>query len=382
MRHKFFITTTIAGSLNFFKGNLNFLNTKFEVCAISSNAEKLNEVGKREGIRTHHIPMKRNISLFTDFICLIKFIIFFQKEKPSIVHGNTPKASMLSMVAAWITRVPIRIYMCHGLRFQGYTGFMRNLLISMERISCKCATEVICVSNGTRDTLIKEKICTANKSKVIHYGSASGIDLEYFNPDIVDPLLMRKELNIPTADFVFLFVGRIVKDKGINELVAAFKKLSIQKEDVHLVIVGAYEDINPISNDSKNEIINNKRIHTLGKKSDVRPYMIGANALVLPSYREGFGMVLIEANALGTPAIVSNISGCNEVIIDKVNGEYVNSKDVDSLYDKMKYWVDNRKIVETLASNARRTVVERYDRRTVWEAQYTEYNRLINSKQL
>lgn len=382
MKHKFFISTTIAGSLNFFKGNLNFLNNHFEVCAISSNVAKLQEIGSREGIRTHHIEMKRNISLITDVVCLLKFVVFFIKEKPTIVHGNTPKASMLSMLAAWITRVPIRIYMCHGLLFQGYSGFMKRLLMYMERLSCACATEVICVSNGVRNILIKEKICSESKTLVIHHGSAAGIDLEFFNSNKIDPMVMRKELKIPLNDFVFLFVGRIVKDKGVNELVKAFKQLSVKMDNVHLVIVGAEESMNSISDDSRNEINSNSRIYQVGKKKDVRPYMLGADILTLPSYREGFGMVLIEANALGTPAIVSNIPGCNEVIIDKFNGEYVNVKDVNNLYDKMKYMAMNRDVVKQLSANARQSVVERFDRIKIWNLQFNEYMRLINLKQL
>ena len=233
---KFFIATTIPTTLGFFKGNLRYLSEWFDVCAISSQAENLRAVGEREGVRTYCIPMERPIALIKDFICLFKFIFFFLKERPYIVHGNTPKASMLSMVSAWITRVPVRIYMCHGLRYQGTQGKMRKLLMLMEKLTCACATEVICVSNGVRDTFAKDGICPKSKSTVLGAGSATGLDIEHFNPDIVESNVMRTELGLSEDDFVFIFVGRIVGDKGINEMVAAFNRLSEEYHHAHLVL--------------------------------------------------------------------------------------------------------------------------------------------------
>ena len=181
-KKKFFITTTIPASLNFFKGNLSFLNKYYDVTAISSNRDFLLEVGKREGINIFYIPMVRPISLLMDIVCLFKFIFFFIKERPYIVHGNTPKASFLSMISSWLVRVPIRIYMCHGLRYQGENNkYKRQLLMWMEKISCLCATKVICVSNGVKQTLIEDNICSCKKAIVVHFGSASGIDIDFFD---------------------------------------------------------------------------------------------------------------------------------------------------------------------------------------------------------
>ena len=220
---KFFISTTIPLTLGFFKGNLKFLSEYFEVCAISSKPDELKVVGESEGVRTHCIPMERPISLVKDIVCLFQFILFFIKERPYVVHGNTPKAAMLSMVAAWLTCVPVRIYMCHGLRYQGTSGMMRRLLILMERLSCACATRVICVSKGVRETFAEDGICSLKKSVVLGHGSATGLDLDYFNPEYVEKNVMRTELGIPNEDFVFLFVGRIVADKGISIYMKFFR---------------------------------------------------------------------------------------------------------------------------------------------------------------
>ncbi len=377
---KFFITTTIPRSLNFFKGNLKYLNEWFEVCAISSQFEELKEIGNREGVRTYCIPMVRSISLIKDIICLFKFILLFVRERPYVVHGNTPKASMLSMIAAWITRVPVRIYMCHGLRYQGTQGVFRKLLKSMEKLTCACSTEVICVSNGVRNTFFEDGICNLNKSVVLGYGSATGLDLKYFDPNQIDEYLMRNELGIPKEDFIFIFVGRIVEDKGINELVAAFDRLSFENEHVHLVLVGNEElKLNPISLESRNTIEMNKRIYAIGRRNDIRPYLVGSDAFVFPSYREGFGMVLIEANAMGIPAISSNIIGCNEIIIKGENGDVVPSKNANILYEKMKEWVSNPLKLKSMGCQARLLVEQRYDRNVVWKNALNEYLRLVDS---
>lgn len=374
---KLFITTTIPASLNFFKGNLKYLSEWYDVCAISSNHEELSKIGKREGVRTHYIPMVRQISLLNDLACLYRFIVLFIKERPYIVHGNTPKASMLSMIAAWLTRVPVRIYMCHGLRYQGAEGKMRKLLMLMERLSCSCATKVICVSNGVRDTFAKDGICSLNKSVVLGYGSASGLDLDYFDPGKVENHLMRQELGISNDDFIYIFIGRIVSDKGINELVHAFDKLSKDNKNVHLVLVGKEEtNLNPITENSRTIIERNSRIYAIGRRSDVRPYLLDADAFVFPSHREGFGMVLIEANAMGTPAISSDIIGCNEIIVSGDNGILIPAKDESALYEKMKEWVDNPDLVSEMSQKCRSIIASKYDRNQVWKNYLEEYNRL------
>lgn len=378
---KFFITTTIPTTLNFFKGNLRYLSEWFEVCAISSNLEELQQIGEREGVRTHCIPMARPIALLRDAVCLFKFIFFFLKERPYVVHGNTPKASMLSMVAAWVTRVPVRIYMCHGLRYQGTQGKMRKLLMWMEKLTCACATEVICVSNGVRDTFAADGICGLKKSVVLGAGSATGLDVEYFNPDAVERNIMRTELGQTQDDFVFVFVGRIVTDKGINELVSAFDRLSEEYPQAHLVLIGNEElEQNPITSDSRSIIHSNKRIHAIGRRTDVRPYLKDADAFVFPSYREGFGMVLIEANSMGIPAISSDIIGCNEIIIEGENGVLIPSRNKEALYIKMREWLEHPEEVKRMSAICRNTIVKRFNRSDVWNLYLNEFLRLVENR--
>lgn len=377
MKPKLFITTTAARTLPFFKGQTKLWNEIFDVCAISSEKEKLIDFAQKEGIRYNYMSMHREISLVSDVCCLLRFIWLFIKERPHIVHGNTPKASMLSMVAAWLTRRPVRIYMCHGLRYQTTTGNLRRILMFMEKLSCSCATQVICVSEGVRKQLVKDGLCKEGKGKVVGYGTAGGIDVNYFTRNaIIGAPDKRAELGISKNAFVFSFVGRIVKDKGINELVAAFDKLS-QDHHVSLILVGPQEnDLDPIKKETEELMKANKHIYVVGRQSDVRYYLAASDAFVLPSYREGVGMALLEANAMDVPCIASDIIGCNDVVTEGVNGELVQPRNVEALYQKMKDWVEHREQVAELAKECRNHVLSHYDHEYVKRAYYHELKSL------
>lgn len=381
MKKKFYIATTIPASLKFFKGQLSNWKVYFEICAISSDKERLQEVGEKEGVRTYYIPMKRRVSLFWDVWCLLKFIFLFVRERPYIVHGNTPKASLLSMVAAWITRRPIRIYMCHGLRYQTTKGLGRKVLTTMEKISCSCATEVICVSHGVKKILEEDKLCPANKSVVLGHGTAGGVDLKYFDRKLIeDTPSIRTTMGLPPDAFIFLFAGRVVKDKGVNELVEAFNRLSKENNNIYLIMIGNMESqLDPLNEKIIEIINNNDKIIALANQNDVRPFYRDSDALVLPTYREGIGMVLIEAGAMGLPSITTDIPGCNEVIIPGVNGDLVPAQDSEMLYQKMKEWISMPEKLKAYGKEGIKMMTERYDKRIVCENTLKEYLRLTNT---
>lgn len=362
-RKKFFLVTTVARTLYFFSGQPRIWSNTFDVCAISSEKDGLQGFAETEGIRYKYIPMHREISIFSDIYCLIRLIWLFIIERPDVVHGNTPKASMLSMVAAWLTRRPVRIYMCHGLRYQTAHGFLRFILKSMERLSCSCATTVIGVSNGVIEQLVSDGLCRKGKAIIVGYGTAGGVDTNYFCQEVLkNHPSIREELGIPENAFIFCFTGRIVKDKGINELVKAFDSLSKNNKSVYLLLIGPREDnINPISKDARFVIETNSRIKSLGWKKDIRPYLAISNAFILPSHREGLGQVLLEANSMSIPCIASDIIGPRDVICPNINGELFEAGNVIALYNLMKEWVDNPDHVAAMSNKCRNFILERYD---------------------
>lgn len=377
MKPKLIRTSTVAMSLDLLlKGQLAFLNEYFNVIAVSGEDYHLLQVIEREKVTTVSISIKREISIVQDLISLVKLYKLFKKEKPLIVHSITPKAGLLSMVAAYFARVPVRIHTFTGLVFPSKTGIMKQLLITMDRILCKCATHIYPEGQGVKHDLIKFKI-TTKPLKVLANGNINGIDLEYFNPkNILETTLLklRTSLGIETNDFVFIFIGRIVADKGINELITAFSKLSKQKNNLKLLLVGPFEqEIDPISKETLLEIQNNLNIISTGYQEDIRNYLALAKVLVFPSYREGFPNVVLQAGAMGLPSIVSNINGCNEIIIDNYNGIIIPVKNEITIFDAMQLLLKDEMIYHSLQSNARKSIENRFNQEVVWKAIVEEY---------
>lgn len=368
--------TTIDTSLDsLLNGQLKFLNRYYEVIATSSDTGKLLQVSEREGIRTIAIPICREINPFRDFISLIKFIRLCRREHPYIVHANTPKASLLSMVAAWICRVPHRIYTVTGLRFETTKGGLRFILKSMERVTCYCATKVIPEGDGVKATLQSEHITRKPLKKILN-GNINGVDVEYF--DRTEEVVCKaKEIRDTSSDFTFIFIGRMVRDKGIQELISAFDRLSKERKNIRLLLVGRLEEkLDPIPKSTWQMINENHKIVFTGYQNDIRPYLAASDAIVLPSYREGFPNVILQAGAMGLPSIVTDISGCNEIIENGKNGLIVPPKDEDALYEAMKYLTDNSQFTNSIASASRNRIVTKFNRVDVWHALLGEYQSL------
>ena len=378
-RIKIIRTSTVATSLETFcKDMLRELNKTYEVVAASSDDDDLRLIHKREGVRVLPVNMNRHISPISDIKGLFKLYRIFRREKPQMVHSITPKAGLLSMIAAWLARVPIRVHTFTGLVFPTASGITKRILITTDRITCRCATNVYPEGNGVKNDLVKYKI-TNKPLKVLGYGNVRGIDLDYYckTKDVIETAsTIRKE-----ECFTFVFVGRIVRDKGINELLSAFDRLCEKRSNIRLLLVGRDEpELDPISDKSQDILRNNPHIEAVGEQTDVRPWMAASDALVFPSYREGFPNVVIEAGAMELPSIVTDINGSNEIIIEGKNGSIIPPKDEDALYNTMFAWLDNPEFVKSCAANARQMVAERYARQIVWSALFEEYKFLLNDK--
>jgi glycosyltransferase involved in cell wall biosynthesis len=372
-------TSTIALSLNILlKGQLYFLKKYYDVIAVSGENEDLRVVENREGVKTQDITMQRQIEPFKDSISLIKLYFYFKKEKPQIVHSITPKAGLLSMVAAYLARVPIRIHTFTGLIFPTRSGVMKRLLIVMDKILCSCATHIYPEGEGVKKDLINFNI-TKKSLKILANGNVNGIDTNYFNPTNFSEGQsndLRQQLNIYINDLVFIFVGRLVGDKGINELVAAFKKLQANnhKRNSKLLLVGPLEtDLDPLKRETLEEIENSSTIISVGYQPDIRPYLNIANVLVFPSYREGFPNVVMQAGAMGLPSIVTNINGCNEIIKEGENGWIIPVKSTDAIFNNMQNCLINQQQVLEMVSISREMITSRYEQKMVWEALLAEY---------
>jgi len=376
--------TTVAQSMGLFRGQLNYLSKYFDLTFVASNennSTELSDRGMQEGIDVHEIPMKRDISLFDDIMSLCRFIRYFGKVKPDAVHGNTPKGALLAMVAALLTGVKTRIYMCHGLRYQGCTSIKKKILVFMERMTCYCATHVLCVSDGVRNTLADDRICSSSKSQVIGFGSCNGININSFDPSaysVEKKDRLRSQYGIKEDEFLFIYMGRIVKDKGVNEMVEAFIRYRKDNSKVRLMILGVFEDkLNPVDRYTTEIVKGNKEgVVYCGRQSDVKPFLAVSQCLLLPSYREGFGLVLMEAGAMGLPVISSDIIGCNNVVT-KENGLLVPPRDVEGLYQAMKTMVADKKLYHYFSVSTRQSIIDRFEQKKLWKKFLDFYQTII-----
>ena len=338
------ITTVPISFKVLLKGQLRFMTSNgFDVKGVSSEGEELREVRENEGIVMEAINMSRKITPFQDLKSLWEMWNFLRKEKPQIVHTHTPKAGIIGMLAARLAGVPHRLHTVAGLPLMETTGIKRKILNFVEKLTYSSATRVYPNSKGLYDFILQNNFTQSNKLKIIANGSSNGINTTFFSPEQVsetEKAALREKLNIQPDDFVFVFVGRIVSDKGINELIKAFSELQAVENNelmgIKLLLVGGLEnDLDPLNPETLAEINQNKDIISVGFQQDVRPFFAISDALAFPSYREGFPNVVMQAGAMGLPSIVSDINGCNEIIIEGENGLIIPSKNVKKLKEKM-----------------------------------------------
>jgi len=376
--------TTIPLSLEkLLEGQLSFMAQNYDVISISSEPERLMEYGKNENIRTYSIPLTRRITPFNDLICICKLYFFLRREKPLIVHSHTPKAGLVGMVASYLARVPIRLHTVAGLPLIEASGFKRRILMLAEKLTYRLANNIYPNSNGLYEFIINSKLTKSSKLKVLGNGSSNGIDTTWFsrkNYSTDEIQNLRMEMNIPENDLVFLFVGRLVKDKGINELVESFQLLQNDHQNCTLLLVGPFEDhLDPLDERTRENILNHNKIITTGYQPDVRKYFALSDLLVFPSYREGFPNVVLQGGAMELPSIVTNINGCNEIIENEVNGIIIEKKNVTELYEAMKKLYENKDLRTKLSNNSRKMIMDRYEQSEFWNILLNEYRSAQNN---
>lgn len=370
-KKKIIRAVTVAQSLGFCREvMLKMRNQGYEMIAVTSPGEELERLRLDDGFKCIEVPMERRVSLFRDFRSLLKMILVFMREKPQVVHSMTPKAGMLCMVAAWLTRVPVRIHTFTGLVWPTTVGAKRKVLMATDWLTCACATHVIPEGQGVLNDL-KNGGITRKPMKVLGYGNVRGIDMERFNPG-------RFPVKKDNGIFSFVFVGRIVGDKGINELVEAFTKLHGKYAKTKLTLVGKYEEVDPISERTQQLIDTNCAIEVVGAKynDELIIEYSKADCFVMPSYREGFPNTVIEAGAMGLPSIVTDINGSREIIIEGENGFIVPIKDPKALHDAMERMLTDNVTREQMASKARNLIMSRFEKNFVQQCQIAFYKEI------
>ena len=379
-KEKIIRACTVPQSIGFVVGMIPDLTKEYEVGVLSSPGEEWAMLDKYgDAVKRLEVPMERHISPLRDLRSLWRLVRVFRRERPDMVHSMTPKAGLLCMLAAWITRVPVRVHMFTGLVFPTATGLKRRILMATDRLTCACATHVLPEGEGVKRDLLDNGI-TRKPIKVLGYGNCRGIDLDRFDPTLSEVQAEAAKLRKPEV-FTFIAIGRLVGDKGINELVAAFSRLNRELPATRLILVGPQEkELDPLSPATLSEIESNPAIEAVGNQADVRPWLIAADCHVLASYREGFPNVVIEAGAMGLPQIVTDINGANEIIINGRNGVIVPPKNADAIHASMSRMATDPAFRSVLAANARPLIASRYEQSYVRRCLKEYYKEILNDR--
>ncbi|QNA89670.1 glycosyltransferase family 4 protein [Massilia sp. Dwa41.01b] len=379
---KLLITTTVPETLHSILGlQPRFLSAYFDVSLATSAGDTVDAIRERECVPVAEVPMVRRIDPVADMKALLAMIAHIRKLRPDVIHSYTPKAGLITMLAAWVCRVPVRVHTFTGLLFPTAVGMQRLLYIALDKLICMCATRVVPEGEGVRRDLTGSRI-TGKRLEVIGHGNIAGVDTQFFSPEAGavtgQAHVLRRDLGIGDGAFVFCFIGRLNRDKGIAELVEAFGTLP---ESAHLLIVGAVDLSAPAETGALAAISTHRRIHRLGYQNDVRPALAAADVLVLPSYREGFPNVVLQAGAMGVPSIASDISGCNEVISPESNGWLVPPRSADALASCMKEAMGvEPQVLSQMGQRARSVVQERFERTAHWERMRSFYTDCVTEK--
>ena len=371
------ITTVPVSLLVLLKGQMKYMSEHgFEVTMISSHGEEVPKLLEQE--KCAHIPvmLTRKITPIQDLKSLIQLTRILKKIKPDIVHTHTPKAGLIGMWAAKLAGVPIRLHTIAGLPWVESSGIMRKVLIFVEKLTAFAAHEIF--PNSFVQKKFMESLNIANgKMKVLGKGSSNGINTEHFsiNDSILQAALhLKNQAKLSSNGWVWIFVGRIVKDKGIAELLDAFTELSQRFPEDQLWMVGAPEpDLDPLEEKHQSILNNHPQIKCWGFQQDIRPYLAAAKVLTFPSYREGFPNVPLQAGAMGCMLLLSDINGCNEIVENGVDGKLVPTKDRNQLLKAMMESRLNPEKTNEFSKNIQQKIIDNYNQKTLWQILLKEY---------
>ena len=358
---------------------LNYLSKKFDLQVICSNGDYLEEIQSVVSKPILNIEIKRSISPIKDILSVWNLYKILRKERFHIVHSNTPKGGLISAIASWLARTPVRCHTFTGQRWTTLKGFKRFLLKSTDRIVCRLNTNLYADSTSQIKFLEENKIPGTRKIMCLGKGGFAGIDLKRFNKTSLLELPKPSWLTDKPNVFRVGFVGRIVKEKGIEILLRAFERLKSKGFDIELILIGPFEpQLDPIDKKWENYINNNDSVIHTGYLSNPEQALVYCNVFCLPSLREGFPMVVLEAACLGIPSVISRIPGSIDTIIEEKTGFSFDLKDSDELVRHLERLYNDKELTKNLGVEAEKYVRDHFADTILQKEFEKEYLRLFS----
>lgn len=351
-----------------------------DVLLVTSPMEGIGTLRQLPGVRVEAVSIPRPIALGGDLRALWQLNRLFRRERPDVVHSTTPKAGLLCAIAAWTARVPVRLHTFTGQAWAGRTVVVRLIGRLADRLIIALDTATYADSASQCAFLEQQGVAPSGRVTVLGAGSLAGVDLQRMDRSRVAAAstLARTRLGLAPSDPVIVFVGRVTRDKGVVELVQAFAQLRDVLPRLNLVLVGPFEpELDPLPDDTRAMIEADPRIHAVGYDPDPAPWLALADLLCLPSYREGFGNVVIEAAALGVPTVGTDIPGLRDAVVDGETGVLVPAKDATALAAALRALLADPARRADMGAAAQRRARERFDARVVNALVLAEYGRLL-----
>ncbi|HEV8001550.1 MAG TPA: DegT/DnrJ/EryC1/StrS family aminotransferase [Planctomycetaceae bacterium] len=375
------IVTSPMTAWAFLRGQLRFMKDRgFDVTLISAPGWELDEIAKQEDVQAISLPMLREPAPFRDGIALTRLTALLRRLSPQIVHCGTPKACLLGGLAARLAGVPARVMTLHGMRTDGLAGRKQSLMLQLERLSCRSAQRIYCVSESLRSRAVELRLAPESKLRVLGHGTANGIDVERFSR--TESLLersqaLREQFAIPAGTPVIGFVGRLVRDKGVGELVTAFGELQRDFPNVRLLLVGPLESYDGLDPQMRSRITTDPQIIHTGFLEDTAAAYPLMTLLALPTYREGFPYVPMEAAAMGLPVVATRVTGCVDAVVDGQTGTLVPPRDAAALAKAIAAYLKDSALCERHGVAGRERVERDFRPEPIWQSLYEEYSELL-----